>query len=1442
MKLRMNSPTIEKTHWPHFLATSGLPRRIHVTINVTRARAFLELRSMPLSRFTDPSRIIRLALCGLLLSAASAWSRAEDITPDYHPAAYAIQGATIVTAPGQAIENGTVVVRDGVIESVGPTAGLPAPFDAEVIDAKGMIVYPGFLDLYTTLGIPDGVLRSKTGPPRSVSQSEYVLVRTPTDNRNGMTPEFAVADVLDLPDPQGEERRKLGFTDLLAAPGGTIVGGQSALVSLNALPRREAIMKTPVALHVILGPPGADETSSRRRGAGPSYPRSLMGVVAHLRQTMLDADHDRDLWTYFESHGGPRPAFDPALKTLSAARSKSIPVWWEANTEDEIHRVLDLAEEFGTNAVIVGGAEASKVVDRLKTRDVPVVLRLDFIDEPKLPTEADYRKKSAEEKIEPLRVLADRAAKWQERVANAAVLAKAGVRIAFATDGLQKVETIHPQIRKLIAAGLPPNDAIDALTRRASEIAGIDGRLGTIEPGKLGHLVVMSAPYADEKSKTRYVLIDGRKFEFDKSVDRKPRVEPKKEDEPKKDEPKAIEPKNDEPKPAEAVKPKDEPPFLDVATELDEDRRPKIKTGGNVLLRDVTILTASKAGTIPKGSILIQGGTISAIGLELEAPEGTVVIDAAGMVAMPGIIDTHSHMAIEGGVNELSLSVVPEVRVRDVVSGTDENVYRALAGGTTTGRLLHGSANAIGGQDLVIKHKHGVPGRDLILQDAMRPQGVKFALGENVTRVFGRFPNTRMGVESAIDRAFLEAEAYAASWKAYEEKAGSAGPPPRRDLRLEALAAIVDGSIRIHSHCYRNDEILMLMRVAERHGIRVQSLQHVLEGYKVAPEIAAHGASASTFSDWWAYKIEAYDAIPYNAALMTEAGVHVSIKSDSEELVRHLYLEAAKMVKYGGVTEAQALDMITINPARELGLDHRIGSIEVGKDADIAIFNAHPFDSFARCEMALIDGEVWFQRKSASPKLAPRPGSHVAMPHAAATIRNRPIEIPPGLSSYAIVGATLHPVSGPDVADGVLIVGDGKIAAIGGPETAVPAGVQTIDGSGHHVWPGMVDGGSFLGLFEIGSLRETKDYAEVAQFQPELQTSNAIHPDSELIPVTRVNGVLASYIQPQGGLFAGQGCVINLNGWVPAEMIVLDAAALNVNIPAYSVPRFNLTRTASADDLNKKRSEKLEEIKEFFRKALEYDAVVAQSAARKTPPPLPDPRLAALVPYAKGEKPVVFHAEHKIEILDAIKLAQELKLHAMISGGLDAWKVADALKAADIPVILGGTIRMPAAETDPYDAPYANPAKLHEAGVRFAIRSGGDGADQATAARNLPFEAAMAVAYGLPEAEALKAVTLNPAQLLGVGNQLGSLDVGKRANLVLTDGPLLQVTSNVKAIFIDGKPITLETRQTRLYAKYRRRLAEVRAGSAPLGLGRTPKASDFPAVSPAAVPSPANRR
>lgn len=390
-----------------------------------------------------------------------------------------------------------------------------------------------------------------------------------------------------------------------------------------------------------------------------------------------------------------------------------------------------------------------------------------------------------------------------------------------------------------------------------------------------------------------------------------------------------------------------------------------------LLIRNATVLTVTK-GTIAPGSVLVRDGRIAAVGPDIPAPPGARVIDATGQFLMPGIIDCHSHIAVEGSVNEGSVSVSSMVSVADVLDPDDVNIYRGLAGGVTTANVLHGSANAIGGLNAVIKLRWGQDARGLLFEGA--PPGIKFALGENPKRSNAipgaqtppRYPTTRMGVVDVIRQAFVEAREYKKAWDDYRARQRSGGAravPPRRDLKLEPLVEVLEGRRLVHAHSYRADEILQLLRVAEEFGFRIATLQHVLEGYKVADEIARHGAGASTFSDWWAYKVEAYDAIPHNAALMTERGVVVSINSDSAEEHRHLNQEAAKTMRYGGLTEEQALALITINPARQLRIDGRVGSIEVGKDADLVLYDRHPLSVYAVPQKVFVDGVLTFDRE-----------------------------------------------------------------------------------------------------------------------------------------------------------------------------------------------------------------------------------------------------------------------------------------------------------------------------------------------------------------------------------------------------------------------------------------------------------------------------------------------
>ncbi len=397
--------------------------------------------------------------------------------------------------------------------------------------------------------------------------------------------------------------------------------------------------------------------------------------------------------------------------------------------------------------------------------------------------------------------------------------------------------------------------------------------------------------------------------------------------------------------------------------------------GALVAITNATILTASH-GTIQRGTIVIRDGKIAAVGADVQVPPGAKIIDGTGRFVTPGIIDAHSHSASEA-INEGSESITAQVRMEDVLRQDGTSLYRQLAGGTTTLNILHGSANTIGGQNAVVKLRYGLPVDSLKFAGA--PPGIKFALGENVRQTTRpqpmRYPRTRMGVEDVLRDAFTRAREYQADWKRYDiakaafDKArvrGATAPiSPKRDLQLDALVEVLEGKRLVHCHSYRADEILMMLRVAKDFGFRVASFQHVLEGYKVADELAAAGSGGSTFADNWAYKLEAWDAIPHNAALMAERGVVVSINSDSDERARRLYQEAAKAIKYGGASEEAALRMITLNAAAQLGIDKRVGSIDVGKDADLAVFNGHPFAPASRVEMTLIDGRVFFDRATA---------------------------------------------------------------------------------------------------------------------------------------------------------------------------------------------------------------------------------------------------------------------------------------------------------------------------------------------------------------------------------------------------------------------------------------------------------------------------------------------
>ncbi len=386
-------------------------------------------------------------------------------------------------------------------------------------------------------------------------------------------------------------------------------------------------------------------------------------------------------------------------------------------------------------------------------------------------------------------------------------------------------------------------------------------------------------------------------------------------------------------------------------------------TPTDVVIKNATVMTVTH-GTIEHGSIWIHNGKIASVGATVDSPAGALTIDAAGKYVTPGIIDPHSHSALGSDINEATSPVTPSMMMIDAFDNRDKALYQALAGGVTTELLLHGSANMIGGQAVVIKNKFGLSRNEMLFPNA--PRSIKFASGENPKRVYGRrgeVPSTRMGNFEVMRQAFEDAKAYMASWDAYNAKVAKGdkdATAPKKDLKLEALADVLRGKLYVQIHCYRADEFLTEEAIAREYGYKIRAFHHALEMYKVGDKIAPTGTGIATFADWWGFKDEAWDAIPWNAVMSMREGVRVALKSDSNDYVRRLNQEAGKMVHYGGASEEEALRMITLNAAWIIGVDDRVGSLDVGKDGDVVIWNSDPLSTYARVEKVFIDGDVFF--------------------------------------------------------------------------------------------------------------------------------------------------------------------------------------------------------------------------------------------------------------------------------------------------------------------------------------------------------------------------------------------------------------------------------------------------------------------------------------------------
>jgi imidazolonepropionase-like amidohydrolase len=888
---------------------------------------------------------------------------------------------------------------------------------------------------------------------------------------------------------------------------------------------------------------------------------------------------------------------------------------------------------------------------------------------------------------------------------------------------------------------------------------------------------------------------------------------------------------------------------------------------GDLFIRNLDAVWTATGRVLRNTSILIRRGKIEAMGPDLSVPAGVRVVEGAGMTAIPGLVDEHSHTAMIG-TNEGTVPVSAEVRVLDVLDPEGLTIYRSLSGGVTTARIMHGSANPIGGTSAVVKMRWGMDSADKLMFDGA-PRFIKFALGENVTQKAAagragpsRFPTSRQGVEALFVQAFTAAREYKAEWEAYRRSPERFRVPPRRDLRLETLVDVLDRRVEVHAHSYRADEILALMRVAERFGFKINVQTHVLEGYRVAREMAEHGAGGSTFTDWWHYKLEAFDAIPHNAAVMHRQGVLTAINSDISWLQAFMIYEFPKAVKWGGVSREDALRMLTAYPARMMHIHDRVGTLEVGKDGDVVLLNGDPFDTFVRVEATIVDGIVYYDAQDEAgtrkelfnplpplPRVSRGPGD-VTDPRVDG---GYDASLAPDLlegSSFVLVGGTVHPVSRPPVGDGVVIVRAGRITAVGpASQISVPDDLPRIDVTGKHVYPGMMDPLTNLGIYEFGAVSQAADLSETGVYNPHVRAISAVVPYSAAINVARANGITSALVTQTSGVIQGTAGVVQLRGDTYERMSVRPEAALMVAFPAprtapgssgewevfhlhggdeegaggrspyFATAAFlpdpfappsealggaapRLRTTGNGEPMPTLEGERMESLVALFKRA----QVFAASRTVAGDPTLPFEvnvrggervMLEALVPAVRGEMPVLFLADSEWQLRTLFLFLEEFPaVRGVVVGGTEAYRVAEELAARNIPVIITSAYAPTPGRDESILASYRNAALLQAAGVKIAFGTGST-AD----VRKLPYHAAVSVAFGLPEEEGLKAVTLNPAEILGLGDLMGSLEPGKRADILLTDGSPLQALTRIHRMFIGG--VEVDPRDNKHDALYR---------------------------------------
>lgn len=943
----------------------------------------------------------------LILSKVSVYGQAtfhENGVKDKRPDYYLFKNATIHIDGKTTISGGWLLVKGEKIEKVGKDFEYPKT--TQIFDLSGKHIYPGFVDAYSDYGMPE-IKRQRGG---NFYETQFNSQKDGAYAWNqAIKPETKASEIFKVNPKGAEELRKIGFGAVVSHSKDGIARGNSALVSLANGKENDVLLKGDVSSHF----------SYEKGSSTQSYPVSLMGSVALLRQAYYDA-----IWY---KNGGNASERNLSLEALS--QNMSLPAVFHGKSILDALRADKIGKEFGIKYILKSGGDDYQKIDEIKSLNTHIIAPINF------PKALDV-----EDPIDAESVSLAELKHWELAPSNLATLARNQVSFSITPSDLTDKSQFFGNLQKAVNYGLDKGQALDALTTAPAKALKIDNLVGSIKTGLFANFLITTDDIFETKTKLIENWILGQKYvindlslasingKYTLKLDglsnakmditgenEKPAIEIIENDTvktkttvvrdrnfltisySKKDAGitrltgyidgkelsgdgrnpkgeafswKATKDENQATKEAKAdsAKKPETPKVGEIIypfVAFGNASKPKSE---DILIKNATIWTNEAEGNI-KGDVLIKNGKIETVGRDLTAA-GAKVIDGTNKHLTNGIIDEHSHIALFS-INEVE-TVSSEVRQEDVVNSEDVNIYRQLAGGVTTSQLLHGSADCIGGQSAIIKLKWGETPDKLIISNS--PKFIKFALGENVKRgnspqAPNRYPSTRMGVEQVFTDAFTRAMAYKKEWADYNNQKIKTGlVAPRKDLELETLVEILDGKRNITCHSYVQSEINMLMKLADSLGFKVNTLTHILEGYKVADKMKARNINASTFSDWWAYKMEVKEAIPYNAAIMTKVGVNTAINSDDAEMARRLNQEAAKTVLYGGLTEDQAWKTVTLNPAKMLHLDDRLGSIKKGKDADLVLWIDNPLSVYARPEKTIIDGTIYFDSEKETDK------------------------------------------------------------------------------------------------------------------------------------------------------------------------------------------------------------------------------------------------------------------------------------------------------------------------------------------------------------------------------------------------------------------------------------------------------------------------------------------